>query len=153
LVRECACGCILFAVVLLVGCRIGAGKKDVELFEKSYDDTLVIATSMLPPAVTGREYSFNLRARGQPQPYSWRLASGQLPEGLQLDDDGEIFGTPLAPGTVTFIVKVAGPAPLRASKRGASPHVYSRLCQLTLKVMNASAATTRAPGEGMKRTP
>jgi hypothetical protein len=150
---ECASGCIFLAIALLVGCRHVGGQRAVELFEESYDDSLVVATSTLPPAVTGREYSFNLQARGQPKPYSWRLASGQLPEGLQLDDDGEILGTPLAPGTATFVVKVAGPAPLRASKRGASPHVYSRLCQLTLKVVNASASATRAPAEGMSRSP
>lgn len=151
--RDLVCGCLLLAIALLVGCRIGAGKKDVELFEESYDDSLVIATSTLPPAVAGRDYSFNLQARGQPKPYSWRLASGQLPEGLQLDDDGEILGTPLAPGTATFVVRVAGLAKLRTSKRGASPHVRSRLCQLTLKVVNVSAAATRAPAEGMSRSP
>jgi hypothetical protein len=128
----------LLATALLGGCVHAGGKEDLELFEKSFDETLVIATTELPRAVTGREYRFTLRAQGQPKPYTWRLAGGQLPDGLQLDQEGVIAGTPVAPGTATFVVKVSGPLRFGSSRTGSHPHVGERWGQLKLKVLGAS---------------
>jgi hypothetical protein len=61
-------------------------------FDKAFDDSLVVLTTDLPPAVVGKEYRFRLRATGQPKPFLWALVSGHLPKGLSLDGDVESLG-------------------------------------------------------------
>ncbi len=61
----------------------------------------------LPLAVAGTFYSVTLAAAGGPAPYTWSLASGALPAGLQLNSStGTISGTPTATGTSNFTVQV-----------------------------------------------
>jgi hypothetical protein len=70
-------------------------------------DPLEVTTTSLPNGVIGTPYSASLAAHGGVSPYHWSLASGSLPDGLSLADDGTIAGTPAAPGgTSTFTVKV-----------------------------------------------
>ncbi len=68
---------------------------------------LVIVTSSLPDAVEGQSYDVSLEAAGGTSPYSWQVASGDLPGGLSLDGtSGRITGTPTVQGTFTFSVQV-----------------------------------------------
>ena len=69
---------------------------------------LVVGTTALPDATIGTPYSTALLAGHGLPPYSWALASGQLPEGLVLDATmGEISGTPVAAAaSQTFTVRV-----------------------------------------------
>ncbi len=60
---------------------------------------LAILTSSLPAAAVGVTYSAALVAEGGHPPYSFRVASGNLPTGLMLDSSGTISGQPTAPGT------------------------------------------------------
>jgi sugar lactone lactonase YvrE len=72
---------------------------------------LGIATSpTLAAATIGAAYSQTLAASGGTLPYSWSLASGNLPPGLTLSSTGTIAGTPTASGTYTFGVKAADSA-------------------------------------------
>lgn len=53
-----------------------------------------IQTTTLTPYHTGVPYSFQLQATGGSGTYGWRLVAGTLPDGLVLDLDGLIHGTP-----------------------------------------------------------
>ncbi|MGE5644713.1 MAG: putative Ig domain-containing protein [Acidobacteriota bacterium] len=66
-----------------------------------------ITTASLPGGAVGAPYSAALAATGGKQPYTWRVADGSLPTGLELGpNSGVIGGTPSAPGNFKFTVSV-----------------------------------------------
>jgi len=67
---------------------------------------LTISTTSLPSGTVGVAYSRTLAATGGSAPYTWSLASGNLPGGLALSSSGAIIGTPTTSGTSTFSVRV-----------------------------------------------
>lgn len=67
---------------------------------------LQITPDPLPLAVSGTAYETTLSASGGGSPYTWTLASGSLPAGLQLSPGGVISGTPTTVGTANFTVQV-----------------------------------------------
>ena len=70
--------------------------------------TPIVMTYTLPSGTVGRAYLTALAAIGGNSPYTWSLASGSLPPGLNLSTSGAIGGTPTAAGVYTPIVKVTG---------------------------------------------
>jgi hypothetical protein len=77
-----------------------------------------ISTTSLPSGVVSGSYSQTLTATGGSGPYTWSVASGQLPTGLALDPrSGTISGTPVSAGTqsVTFEATDADGSPATAS--------------------------------------
>lgn len=85
----------------------GAG----QLGLRSYTLTIVsypqITTTSLPDGVERTPYSQTLAASGGVTPYTWRITSGSLPDGLQLNtSSGVISGTPSAATTVTLAVEL-----------------------------------------------
>lgn len=71
---------------------------------------LTITTASLPSAITGTAYNASLSASGGTKPYSWSLASGQLPSGFNLSSAGVISGTTTQSGTFSFNVRVTDSA-------------------------------------------
>jgi hypothetical protein len=71
-----------------------------------------IATTSLPGGTVGTSYSSTLSATGGILPYTWSLASGQLPAGLSLAaGTGAITGVPSGTaGTSAFRVRVVDSA-------------------------------------------
>ena len=67
---------------------------------------IIFTPSPLPSALSGRSYSYTLTANGGRGSYTWSLASGSLPTGLNLSSGGVISGTPSATGVATFTAKV-----------------------------------------------
>jgi len=65
-----------------------------------------IQTTTLAGAQVGSAYAASLQASGGAPPYTWRVLSGSLPNGLGITASGGISGTPTAPGTVPFTVVV-----------------------------------------------
>jgi hypothetical protein len=126
----------ILLVGTLDGCQHPLVPQDIDRFEKAFDDSLAVWTTDLPPATVSKEYRFALQARGQPKPFRSQLISGQLPVGLQLDDDGEIHGTPIASDAARFIVRVACKWPPQSFALGSSPHIGWRMRQFTLLVQN-----------------
>jgi hypothetical protein len=63
---------------------------------------LVIETDELPDGIEGQEYEFELEGDGGREPYTWDAED--LPEGLEISEDGEITGVPEVAGT--FNVKI-----------------------------------------------
>lgn len=68
---------------------------------------LIVTTDTLPPAVAGTPYTGTVIATGGTPPYSWSLAGGVLPGGLNLDSaTGTISGTPVNVGIYSIPIRV-----------------------------------------------
>lgn len=77
---------------------------------------VAITTTSLPDAAVGTAYDVTVGVTGGDAPYTFSLASGSLPAGLQLSPDGRISGSPTGdPGTSTFTVKVTDGGTPKAS--------------------------------------
>ena len=63
---------------------------------------LTITTTSMPSGTVGSSYSFALNAQGGVSPYSWSIASGSLPAGLQLNVTGLVAGSPSAASSQTI---------------------------------------------------
>lgn len=69
-------------------------------------NVLSIATTSLPSATYGSSYNQSLTATGGTGPYTWSIASGNLPAGITLSSSGVLSGTPTATGSFSFKVNV-----------------------------------------------
>jgi len=67
---------------------------------------LEIQTNSLPDAPVNQSYSQTLQASGGWPPYTWTLATGALPTGLNLSPDGIVAGTPTQQEYYAFVVEV-----------------------------------------------
>jgi hypothetical protein len=72
--------------------------------------TFGITTTTVPGATEDLEYSSQLTAVGGVAPYSWSIVSGTLPDGLTLDGDGLISGTPNVVGSSVVTVEATDSA-------------------------------------------
>ncbi|MGA9508384.1 MAG: Ig domain-containing protein [Candidatus Sulfotelmatobacter sp.] len=64
-------------------------------------------SATLPTGTVGSAYSGSLAVTGGTAPYAFSVASGQLPQGVQLaDNTGAVSGTPTASGSFNFAVSV-----------------------------------------------
>lgn len=68
----------------------------------------ITTASPLPGGTVGSAYSRTLTATGGVTPYTWSIAAGSPPAGLQLGADGTLTGVPRAAGTAVFSVRVTG---------------------------------------------
>jgi len=67
---------------------------------------LAIVTGAIPDGGKDEAYSFSLTAEGGLPPYTWRIKSGTLPDGLSFDPStGTIHGTPTQRQTYSFTVE------------------------------------------------
>lgn len=67
----------------------------------------ITTVSPLPNGIVGNAYSTRFTAVGGTSPYTWAVASGTLPPGLQLDaPSGLLEGTPTSSGTYNFAIAV-----------------------------------------------
>jgi len=72
---------------------------------------LTITTTALPNGTVGQAYSRPVQATGGTGARTWTITAGTLPQNLNLDPaSGVISGTPTAPGTSSFTVRVADAA-------------------------------------------
>jgi Putative Ig domain len=68
---------------------------------------LAIITPALPGAVLNSPYDLQMSAMGGVPPYTWSIADGALPVGLNLDPlTGRITGTPIVQGTFNVSIQV-----------------------------------------------
>ena len=65
-----------------------------------------LQTELLPPGTVGAIYSERFAVAGGKPPYVWTVSDGALPDGVALGAAGELGGTPTAPGTAAFRIKV-----------------------------------------------
>ena len=94
---------------------------------------LGITTSSLPNGTVNTAYSATLAATGGTSPYTWSLASGNLPTGLTLNASGSITGTPGAIGTFSFTVQVTDVSnPQQSAARSLSITIAAASSTLTI---------------------
>jgi hypothetical protein len=68
---------------------------------------LTISSDLIPSAKVQTAYSATLKATGGTAPYTWSVAAGALPAGLNLSrSTGQISGTPSQAGNSSFTVQV-----------------------------------------------
>lgn len=108
----------------------------------------VLGDTQPPNATLGKAYSTKLWAYNGTLPYTWSIASGQLPPGLSLGSDGTITGTPTAvagsyPG-FSFTAAVTD----SASPPQSGTHQYSINVFATALGRNDSIATATPAGPG-----
>ncbi|MBI1763546.1 MAG: putative Ig domain-containing protein, partial [Acidobacteria bacterium] len=95
--------------------------------------TLNILPALLANAYRGSAYGELLRAENAVFPVKFSVASGTLPPGLTLSEDGYLSGTPTANGTFTFTVKATD----LAGCVGARAYTLDQSCKaLTLNPPN-----------------
>lgn len=82
---------------------------------------LTIVSTDVPDAEENVPYTATVEAQGGEGAYTWQIRGGELPPGLQLEEDGTgatttISGTPTMPGSFTFQLEVrddGGASPAR----------------------------------------
>lgn len=75
-----------------------------------------IGSGAVPDATEGESYSHRFTVSGGTSPYGWSIASGSLPDGLTLADNGQVSGTPTEDGDFEFTVRVDDRNGLYASR-------------------------------------
>lgn len=71
--------------------------------------------SSLPPAFRNRMYNY-FEGFSQSSQWDFAVVAGQLPPGIELDDEGYLDGTPTVKGSYTFTVRITAPS-LPAAQR------------------------------------
>ena len=71
----------------------------------------ITSTSPLPNATEGEAYSTQLEVTGGTAPYAWMINSGALPNGLSMDANGGIAGTPTRPSATSSSTSVSSTTP------------------------------------------
>jgi uncharacterized repeat protein (TIGR01451 family) len=67
----------------------------------------LIITDTLDDATRGAAYTETIEQTGSVAPFTFSVTTGALPQGLTLNADGTITGSPVVSGTFTFTVKVS----------------------------------------------
>lgn len=67
----------------------------------------VLSSSPLPDATVDEPYTFTMEANRPAGQLTWRVTGGELPEGLELSEDGVLEGTPEEAGDFDFVVEAA----------------------------------------------
>jgi hypothetical protein len=94
---------------------------------------LVISTATLPGGLVGSPYTSTLALSGGLAPFTWSLDTGAFPGGLNISSAGVISGTPTAPGTFTFQIKLVDGALVTTTR------------QLSIAVLQPLAIATATP--------
>lgn len=91
---------MLGVLVLLINLAACAGEFD------TVGEALRLLQASLPNAIVGEPYEQQIHATGGLRPYTFRLDSGRLPEGITLQN-GALRGTPTATGQYDFSIAVS----------------------------------------------
>jgi subtilisin-like proprotein convertase family protein len=96
----------------------------------------MITTTTIEKARLGVPYQEQLEAEGGSPPYEWTIASGTVPDGLNLASNGTLAGTPLVSGIYTLTV-VARDARSRVDMRDVVLRVIAPLVISTTQLNQA----------------
>lgn len=118
----------LSAVAAFTAC--GASPKAANL-SPTNSETLAVS-AQLPNATEGSSYTGSVTASGGTSPYNFAVTSGQMPQGVNLDQGtGSVTGTPTTAGNFSFGITVS-------DAKGAS-------AQKGMQIAVAQAAAAPAP--------
>src|SRR3984957_4181299 len=101
---------LLLSLLLLNGCSSmsAPASTGTSSTTTSHSNSSLTISSSLPAATVGSSYDAALNVSGGTPPYTFALASGELPAGVLLrDTTGSISGTPSATGDFGFAVTVS----------------------------------------------
>jgi hypothetical protein len=85
--------------------------------KSNIQSNISIVTDHLPEGVVGSEYFASLDASGGTQPYTWSIDSGVLQSGLELSEDGIVYGVPEESGSINIGFKVTDALGLNKTKQ------------------------------------
>jgi endonuclease/exonuclease/phosphatase family metal-dependent hydrolase len=107
-----------------------------------------VSTLALPAATTGEAYTFQLEATDGKGPLRWTLASGKLPAGLTLGEDGLLSGIPQESGSFAPTVRVQDVHGAQASKQlGLEVHAGTASGGIAFSAANWNVAWFGDPGQ------
>jgi CSLREA domain-containing protein len=114
--------------------------------------TITLSPS-LPDGQVSVPYSQLITASGGAGPYTFTTTSGSLPDGLTLETDGTLHGTPTVANTFTFTVTATG----SHNCTGSQPYTITIapapvICPGTLTVNNTGDGSDATPGDGLCET-
>jgi hypothetical protein len=107
---------------------------------------LEVTTASLADGVVGTGYNASLAATGGDQPYTWTLSVGDLPDGLTLNTDGTITGTPTTQETASFTVQVASSTDGQTATADLSITIYEVLTVTTASLSGGENGTPYTGG-------
>ncbi|WP_176140814.1 putative Ig domain-containing protein [Pseudoxanthomonas indica] len=67
--------------------------------------TIIVTPPVLPGGTSGTPYSYTLTSAGGIAPYTYAIASGNLPVGTSFSSNGVLSGTPTTPGSYTANIR------------------------------------------------
>lgn len=108
-------------------------------------NAITAAPAQLPSLFAGTALDLPLEARGGSAPYRFQLASGALPRGLRLGEDGRLSGTPTERGPYRFGLRV------RDARGSAAQASYSGVVA-PAPMRLVSAAAGAEPGQTFSQT-
>ena len=100
---------------------------------------LVIDTVSLPITYPHATYSVSLQQHGGVPPFHWRIEKGELPRGMQLEDDGTLHGRPGRGGEYRFTISL--------TDSGKPPQAVQR--EYVLNVVEALSMTWKTPAHAL----
>jgi uncharacterized protein (TIGR03437 family) len=113
----------------------------------------ITTSSPLPVGQVGTQYAQTLAATGAPQPYTWSVVSGALPNGLTLSlTGGTLSGTPTAQGTSNFTIQAVGGSASQSGPPTASQAFSLSINPSVLVVTSSSTLVPSTAGLGYART-
>ena len=115
---------------------------------------LTISLTPLPQGVVNASYTGTLSVTGGTAPYTWSIASGQLPPGLSLAaNTGIISGTPTASGTYSFAVSVVDSSSSPQSATATVPLTIAPAPGAAGPAWEAGSSRRSGPGAEGERSP
>ena len=121
--------CIVLMLRLLTACGSPSASNNMQA-----SNTVLTISGSLPQGAVGASYKAALTVTGGHAPYAFSVASGQLPNGVQLaQSSGTFSGTPTSSGNFNFAISVSD----------TSGHSQQKSLQITV-----SNNSTSNPGGG-----
>ena len=87
--------------------QLASGLVNITVYEPL---SIPLGANSLPSGTVGVVYAAPVAVTGGVGLYSWAVAAGSLPPGLQLTANGALVGLPLTAGTYTFTLQVSSAA-------------------------------------------
>ena len=134
--RRRAISLMIVLLCLMAACKLGLAETHGQQPETTHSTaapqdgpSLIIQNeSDLPDTFPHASYEVHFRAHGGVPVLHWRLEKGALPQGLRLEDDGQLHGQPERAGEFQFTISVRdGGKPQQAVQKIFVLHVRSGL--------------------------
>lgn len=131
-------------VFFLLACLVVVGLTSCGGSVPKNIDPLNITTRQVTGGVINKAYSASFTASGGLPPFTWSVSSGSLPDGVNLNSDGTLTGTPTKLGTYNFTVQV---------KDSQTPTAAMNTASYGVTINDVLAISTTSLDDGSKGSP